>query len=103
MEDVCSFHFSKFQIILILISQLTDESFGKSYTTMSSQKPLYKTRFLLDELGNLQSEGKGITNFQTLLSIGLGQDQQFVLILQTMNTKCAKSTEKKKRFMFLLP
>ena len=38
---------------------------------------LYRTRFMLDELGNLQSEGHGIENFQTMLSIGLGQEQQF--------------------------
>lgn len=36
------------------------------------------------ELGNLQSEGHGITGFETMLSIGLGQDQQFTLILQTL-------------------
>lgn len=45
---------------------------------------LYKTRFMLDELGNLQSEGHGISGFQTMLSIGLGQEQQFTLILQTL-------------------
>lgn len=45
---------------------------------------LYKTRFMLDELGNLQSEGHGIQGLQTDLSIGLGQDQQFTLILQTL-------------------
>lgn len=33
---------------------------------------------------NLQSEGHGIENFATMLSIGLGQDQQFTLILQTL-------------------
>lgn len=49
-----------------------------------SQKPLYRTRFMLDELGNLQSDGHGIANFQTMLSIGLGQEQQFTLILQTL-------------------
>lgn len=38
---------------------------------------LYKTRFMLDELGNLQSEGHGISGFETMLSIGLGQEQQF--------------------------
>lgn len=38
----------------------------------------------MDELGNLQSEGHGISGFQTMLSIGLGQDQQFTLILQTL-------------------
>ena len=45
--------------------------------TKSNQKPLYKTRFMLDELGNLQSEGHGISSFETMLSIGLGQEQQF--------------------------
>lgn len=39
---------------------------------------------MLDELGNLQSEGHGIANFQTMLSIGLGQEQQFTIILQTL-------------------
>lgn len=33
---------------------------------------------------NLQSDKHGIANFQTMLSIGLGQDQQFTLILQTL-------------------
>lgn len=45
---------------------------------------LYKTRYMLDELGNLQSEGHGISGFETMLSIGLGQEQQFTLILQTL-------------------
>lgn len=40
--------------------------------TRLNQKPLYKTRFMLDELGNLQSEGHGISGFETMLSIGLG-------------------------------
>lgn len=39
---------------------------------------------MLDELGNLQSEGHGISGLQTMLSIGLGQEQQFTLILQTL-------------------
>ena len=52
--------------------------------TKDNQKPLYKTRFMLDELGNLQSEGHGISGFETMLSIGLGQEQQFTLILQTL-------------------
>jgi hypothetical protein len=52
--------------------------------TKSNQKPLYKTRFMLDELGNLQAEGHGIAGFETMLSIGLGQEQQFTLILQTL-------------------
>lgn len=72
------------QIILILLKQLVDLNFDQSYMTKGNQKPLYKTRFMLDELGNLQSDGHGIDHFQTMLSIGLGQSQQFTLILQTL-------------------
>lgn len=72
------------KIILILLKQLVDLNFDQSYMTKSSQKPLYMTRYMLDELGNLQSDKNGIENFPTMLSIGLGQDQQFTLILQTL-------------------
>lgn len=65
------------KLILILIKQLVDLNFDQSYMTKANQKPLYKTRYMLDELGNLQSDGHGISGFQTMLSIGLGQDQQF--------------------------
>lgn len=78
-------HLMKYaKLILILIKQLVDLNFDRSYLTKSNQKPLYRTRYMLDELGNLQSEGHGIAGFQTYLSIGLGQDQQFTLILQTL-------------------
>lgn len=72
------------KLLLIAIKQMADVGFDSSYVTKPSQKPLYATRYMLDELGNLQSEGKGIPNLPTLLSIGLGQSQQFTLILQTM-------------------
>ncbi|AXE23941.1 ATPase [Streptomyces globosus] len=78
-------HLMKYaKLILILVKQLFDVSADQSYMTKSNQKPLYRTRFMLDELGNLQSEGKGIDGFATMLSIGLGQEQQFTLILQTL-------------------
>ena len=78
-------HLMKYaKLILILLKQLVDLNFDKSYMTKENQKPLYKTRFMLDELGNLQSEGHGISGFETMLSIGLGQEQQFTLILQTL-------------------
>lgn len=78
-------HLMKYaKLVLILIKQLVDLNFENSYMTKSNQKPLYKTRFMLDELGNLQSEGHGISGFETMLSIGLGQEQQFTLILQTL-------------------
>lgn len=72
------------KLILILVKQLVDLNFDQSYTAKPNQKPLYKTRYMLDELGNLQSEGHGIEGFETMLSIGLGQSQQFTLILQTL-------------------
>lgn len=78
-------HLMKYaKLVLILVKQLVDLNFDKSYMTKENQKPLYKTRFMLDELGNLQSEGHGISGFETMLSIGLGQEQQFSLILQTL-------------------
>lgn len=78
-------HLMKYaKLILILVKQLFDVSADQAYMTKSNQKPLYRTRFMLDELGNLQSEGKGIDGFETMLSIGLGQEQQFTLILQTL-------------------
>jgi type IV secretory pathway TraG/TraD family ATPase VirD4 len=78
-------HLMKYaKLILILVKQLVDLNFDKSYMTKSDQKPLYRTRFMFDELGNLQSEGHGIAGFETMLSIGLGQEQQFTLILQTL-------------------
>lgn len=72
------------KLLLILVKQLFDVSADQSYMTKASQKPLYRTRYMLDELGNLQSDGNGIAGFETMLSIGLGQEQQFTLILQTL-------------------
>lgn len=60
------------KLILILIKQMVDVNFESSYLTKENQKPLYKTRYMLDEVGNLQSEGNGIPALQTMLSIGLG-------------------------------
>jgi hypothetical protein len=59
-------------------------NFEAAYMTRTSQKPDYGTKFMLDEVGNLQSEGMGLRGLETLLSIGLGQNQQFTLILQAL-------------------
>ena len=67
-----------------MISVLFDTSVGESYVTKESGKPLYKIRSILDELGNLQFNGVGIPGFQTKLSIGLGQGQEFLMVLQTL-------------------
>ena len=72
------------KLLLICVKQLVDVSFDQSYMTKANQKPLYRTRYMLDELGNLQSDGHGIAGLETMLSIGLGQEQQFTLILQTL-------------------
>lgn len=71
------------RLILILIKQVTDSAMESAYLARG-QKPLYGTRYMLDELGNLQSDGHGIPKLETMLSIGLSAMQQFTLILQTM-------------------
>lgn len=72
------------KIILILLNQMFNMQVDKAYLTKANQKPLYTTRYMLDEVGNLQSEGNGIPFLQTKESIGLGQEQQYTLILQTL-------------------
>ena len=39
------------KLILILIKQMVDVNFEGSYLTKEDQKPLYKTRYMLDEVG----------------------------------------------------
>lgn len=72
------------KLILIMLNQMFNMQVDKAYLTKANQKPLYKTRYMLDEIGNLQSEGNGIPFLQTKESIGLGQSQQYTLILQTL-------------------
>lgn len=61
------------KIVIMMVAVLFDTSVGESYLTKESGKPMYKTRSVLDELGNMQFNGNGIPAFQTKLSIGLGQ------------------------------
>lgn len=72
------------KVVIVMVSVLFDTSVGESYITKASGKPFYKTRSILDELGNMQFNGNGIPNFQTKLSIGLGQGQEYTMILQTL-------------------
>ena len=72
------------KIVIMMVAVLFDTSVGESYLTKSSGKPFYKTRSILDELGNMQFNGNGIPAFQTKLSIGLGQGQEYTMILQTL-------------------
>lgn len=51
-------HLKKYaKVLLILITQMVQSSFAQAYMGKEDQKPLYKTYYILDELGNLQSEG----------------------------------------------
>lgn len=72
------------RIILILINQMFNMQVDKSYLTLANQQPLFKTKYMLDEVGNLSSDGSGIPDIQTKESIGLAQGQEFTLILQTL-------------------
>lgn len=72
------------KVVIVMVSVLFDTSVGESYITKASGKPFYKTRNILDELGNMQFEGRGIPHFQTKLSIGLGQGQEYTMVLQTL-------------------
>ncbi len=72
------------KVVIVMVSVLFDTSVGESYVTKDSGKPFYKTRNILDEIGNMQFNGIGIPDFQTKLSIGLGQGQEYTMILQTL-------------------
>jgi hypothetical protein len=78
-------HLQKYaKLLLVLLRDMVDLNFEAAYMTRTNQKPDYGTKFMLDEIGNLQSEGSGLRGLETLLSIGLGQNQQFHLILQSL-------------------
>lgn len=72
------------KVVIVMVSVLFDTSVGESYITKADGKPFYKTRNILDELGNMSFNGHGIPSFQTKLSIGLGQGQEYTMILQTL-------------------
>ena len=71
-------------LLLIAIQQLIQTNLGNSYLTKPNQKPLFGTKYMLDEFGNLKSDGHGIEALTTDLSISLGQCQFLTLILQTL-------------------
>lgn len=72
------------KIILILINQIFNMQVDKAYSTKADQKPLYPTRYFLDEAGNMKSGEAGIPGIQTKESIGLAQGQYFILVVQTL-------------------
>lgn len=78
-------HLSEYiKVVIVMVSVLFDTSVAESYITDETGKPHYKTRSILDEIGNMQFDGHGIPDFQTKLSIGLGQGQEYTMIVQTL-------------------
>lgn len=65
------------KIVLIMLNQMFNMQVADAYLTNTNQKPDYDTYNMLDEVGNLKSEGAGIPELQTKESIGLGQGQYY--------------------------
>lgn len=72
------------KILLITIDIVYNQQVDYSYVGTAKQKPYYGIKYLLDEFGNMQSEGKGVSDLGAKLSSGLSAEQQFTLILQSM-------------------
>lgn len=78
-------HLSEYiKVVIVMVSVLFDTSVAESYITDASGKPFFKTRSILDEIGNMHYNGNGIPDFQTKLSIGLGQGQEYTMVVQTL-------------------
>lgn len=65
------------KVVLIMLNQMFNMQVAQAYMTNKNQKPDYATYNMLDEVGNLRSEGSGIPFLQTKESIGLGQGQYY--------------------------
>lgn len=74
------------KLALVLIDSVFNTSMGKGYEVRGdTQKPDYGTRYMLEELGNLKSDGAGIQGFDSKLSIGLSANQQMTMVFQGMH------------------
>ena len=72
------------KIVLMIMHSVFNTTIENSYLTKEDQKPLLKTKYMLDEAGNLSYEGAGIQDLDTKLSIGLAQGQEYTLVFQTL-------------------
>lgn len=73
------------KLALVLIDSVFNTSMGKGYEFRGDiQKPDYGTRYMLEELGNLKSDGTGIPAMDSKLSIGLSANQQMTMVFQGM-------------------
>ena len=73
------------KILLMTIDNLYEQQVAACKLAFSDQHPVVPTKWMMDEFGNIQSEGKGVANLDTKLDSGLTYGQQFTLILQSLS------------------
>lgn len=73
------------KVLLMTLNNLYDQQVALCKIAVGDQKPIVPTKYMLDEFGNIQSEGKGVPKLDEKLSSGLGFNQQFTLILQSLS------------------
>lgn len=71
------------RLAIMVIDAAFNEQFGYGVKNPKTPKPFVATKYMLDEFGNIVSNGKGIPDMKTKLSIGLSMLQQFTLVLQS--------------------
>lgn len=72
------------KLLLNTIDMLYNEQVSAAFLGQDNQKPFYQTKYMLDEFGNMQSDGTGVPALDAKLTSGLAQGQQFTMILQSM-------------------
>ena len=73
------------KILLMTIDNLYEQQVAACKLAFSDQHPVVPTKWMMDEFGNIQSEGKGVANLDTKLDSGLTYGQQFTIILQSLS------------------
>ena len=71
------------RLAIMVIDAAFNEQFGYGVSNPTTPKPFIATKYMLDEFGNIASNGKGIPDMGTKLSIGLSMLQQFTIVLQS--------------------
>lgn len=71
------------RLAIMVIDAAFNEQFGYGVSNPTTPKPFVATKYMLDEFGNIASNGKGIPDMGTKLSIGLSMLQQFTIVLQS--------------------
>lgn len=73
------------KVLLMTLNNLYNQQVALCKVVFNNQKPVVPTKYLLDEFGNIKSEGQGVPDLDTKLDSGLGFEQQFTLILQSLS------------------